>query len=61
MEDVVTTLREIASGIEEEREQVASLRQLLVIAAARVPEWAGANDEAHEWWMRANKLLEETS
>jgi hypothetical protein len=32
---------------------------LLREAAGKVPDWAGADDEAHAWWMRARKTLEE--
>jgi hypothetical protein len=59
--DVPTMLRELAGQLEEERAKFRAMRELLAIAAARVPEWAGASDEAHAWWMRAKKVLEETT
>jgi hypothetical protein len=58
-DDVPTALRELADLMEQERAKVRDMRTLLMQAVMKTPEWAGANDEAHEWWVRAKDFLEE--
>jgi hypothetical protein len=58
-DDVPTALRELADLIEREREKVRELRTLLMQAEMKVSEWAGVNEEAYEWWVRANQFLKE--
>ena len=51
-------LRAELQGAEVMLDELAALRELLVEAVAKVPAWAGADDAAHGWWVRARELLE---
>ena len=57
--DIPTALRQIADALEDERQKVRMLLDLLKEARGKVPDWAGLNDDAHGWYVRSGHALEE--